>query len=189
MEDRWSTPIERRASTDVGGSGPTIWFTGLLSAVNTTPASAVADRLRRRSTRVEVLDGDVVRTHLTSDLGFSREDRRENVRRIGFVVHLLSRNGVVVVCALISPRREDRDEVRSLHGSRFFEVYVSAPVEGCAELDVSGLYARQRVGTLRALSGNQDPYEATLDREGVVPSQRQTVDQSVDQIWRALSAS
>ncbi|MGH9152795.1 MAG: adenylyl-sulfate kinase [Acidimicrobiales bacterium] len=166
--------------------GRTIWLTGLPSAGKTTLACAVAKRVRSGGGRVEVLDGDVVRTHLTKDLGFSRDDRRENVRRVGFLAHLLSRNGVVVVCALISPYRQDRDEVRALHAGRFFEVHVSAPLDVCAERDVKGLYARQRAGTLRGLTGIDDPYEAPLHPDLVVPTHRQTVEESVEEIWRAL---
>lgn len=167
--------------------GRTIWLTGLPSAGKTTLACAVAERVRHRGGSVEVLDGDVVRTHLTKDLGFSRDDRRENVRRVGFVANLLSRNGVLVVCALISPYRRDRDEVRALHAGRFFEVHVSAPLDVCAERDVKGLYARQRAGTLRGLTGIDDPYEAPLNPELVVPTHCQTVEESVEQIWRALA--
>jgi len=167
--------------------GRTIWLTGLPSAGKTTLAYAVAERLRAKGARVEVLDGDVVRTHLTKDLGFSREDRAENVRRIGFVAHLLSRNGVVAVCALISPYREDRDAIRALHAGRFFEIHVATPLGVCAERDVKGLYARQRAGTLRNLTGVDDPYEPPLAPELVVPADRQTVEESVAHIWRALS--
>ncbi|MGH9205149.1 MAG: adenylyl-sulfate kinase, partial [Acidimicrobiales bacterium] len=106
--------------------GVTVWFTGLPSSGKTTLATALEKRLADEGRRVELLDGDVARTHLTRGLGFSREDRDENVRRIGFVAHLLSRNGVVVLCSVISPFRSVRDELRLLHAGRFFEVYVSA---------------------------------------------------------------
>lgn len=166
--------------------GRTIWFTGLPSAGKTTLAYAVAERLLGKGHRVEVLDGDVVRTHLTRDLGYSREARRENVRRVGYVAHLLSRNGLVVVCALISPYRHDRDQVRALHEGRFVEVYVSTPVEVCAERDVKGLYAKQRAGKLHGLSGVDDPYEVPLAPELVLPTQHQTVEESVEAVWQAL---
>ncbi|MEA2828077.1 MAG: adenylylsulfate kinase [Actinomycetota bacterium] len=166
--------------------GRTIWFTGLPCSGKTTLASGLAARLRRQGYRVEVLDGDVVRTHLTKDLGFSREDRRENVRRIGFVAHLLSRNGIVVICACVSPYRDDREEVRAMHGDRFCEIHVSAPVEVCAERDVKGLYARQRAGSLHGLTGVDDPYEAPINPELVVPTHRLTVEESIDQIWEVL---
>ena len=139
--------------------GLTVWLTGLPSSGKTTLARALEKRLLDSRYRVEVLDGDVVRTHLTRDLGFSRADREENVRRIGFVAHLLSRNGVVVLCPVISPYRAGRDEVRELHAGRMVEVHVAAPVDVCAERDVKGLYARQRTGEISGLTGVDDPYE------------------------------
>ena len=178
------------ASSDDGctasGDGLTIWLTGLPSAGKTTLALGLADRLARAGHRVEVLDGDVVRRHLTRDLGYSRHDRAENVRRVGFVAHLLSRNGVVVVCALISPYREEREEVRALHGGRFCEVHVAAPVEVCAERDVKGLYARQRAGELSGLTGVDDPYEQPLHPDVVVPTHLQSVEESLDAIWAVI---
>jgi len=121
--------------------GLTVWFTGLPSAGKTTIAHALEKRLLDEGHKVEVLDGDVVRTHLTKGLGFSKEDRDENIRRIGYVANLLSRNGAVVLCSVISPYRSIRDEVRERHGDRFIEVYVSTPVDVCASRDVKGLYA------------------------------------------------
>ncbi|MGH3368667.1 MAG: adenylyl-sulfate kinase [Nocardioidaceae bacterium] len=174
-------------SVPVGGR--TIWFTGLPSSGKTTLAGAIADRLARAGRRVELLDGDVVRTHLTKDLGFSRQDRATNVRRVGFVADLLSRNGVVVVCALVSPYREDRDYVRRLHGGLYFEVHVATPVGVFAERDVKGLYARQRAGQLRGLSGVDDPYEVPLSPDVAVHTQCQTVDESVEMIWQPLCRS
>ena len=171
------------------GGGRTIWFTGLPSSGKTTLATAISGRLRDEGLPVELLDGDVVRTDLTKDLGFSREDRATNVRRVGFVATLLSRNGVVAVCALISPYREDRNYVRSLHGDRFFEVHVATPVDVCAQRDVKGLYARQREGALFGLSGVDDPYEPPPDPEVVVPAHLQTVDESVRQILRAFCSA
>ncbi len=166
--------------------GVTVWLTGLPSSGKTTLARALEKRLLDEGHRVEVLDGDVVRTHLTRDLGFSREDRDENVRRIGFVAHLLSRNGVVVLCSVISPYRAARDEVRELHAGRFVEVHVSAPVEVCAGRDVKGLYARHRAGQLSRLTGVDDPYEPPASPEVVVPTHAQSVEESVEAIWRVL---
>jgi len=133
-----------------------------------------------------VLDGDVVRTHLTKGLGFSKEDRDENIRRIGFVADLLSRNGVIVICSAISPYRAVRDEVRQLHDGRFVEVYVSTPVDVCAQRDVKGLYAKQRAGEMKGLTGVDDPYEPPLAPEVVVPTHTQTLEESVETVWRAL---
>jgi len=168
--------------------GLTVWLTGLPSAGKTTLATALCDRLRAAGHRVEMLDGDVLRTYLTADLGFSREDRTQNVIRVGFVAHLLSRNGVIVVCSLISPYRDDRDQVRALHGDRFMEVYLSTPLEVCAERDVKGLYARQRAGDLTGLTGVDDPYEPPLHPEVVVPTHSQSLDESVDMVWACLPA-
>ncbi|HUQ63659.1 MAG TPA: adenylyl-sulfate kinase [Acidimicrobiales bacterium] len=167
-------------------TGLTVWFTGLPSAGKTTLAKAVGARLAERGHRVELLDGDILRTHLTRDLGFSKEDRVENVLRVGFVAHLLSRNGVIVLCSLISPHRETRDEVRRMHADRFMEVYVAAPVETCAARDVKGLYARQEAGDLRGLTGVDDPYEPPLDPEVVVPTESQSLPESVETVWQAF---
>ena len=166
--------------------GRTVWLTGLPSSGKTTLAHALGERLRREGHRVEILDGDAVRTNLTKDLGLSRRDRSENVRRIGFVAHLLSRNGIVAVCALISPYREDRDAVRELHGDRFLEVHVATPVEVCVARDVKGLYARQREGDLAGLTGIDDPYEPPTAAEVVVRAHEWTIEESVERIWKAL---
>ena len=173
----------------------TIWLTGLPSAGKSTIARALEKRLLDQGHRVEVLDGDVVRTHLTKDLGFSRDDRRENVRRIGFVANLLSRNGVVVLCPVIAPYRADRDEVRALHESepggrasgRFMEVFVSTPVDVCAERDVKGLYAKQRAGELTGLTGVDDPYEPPLAPEVTIAAHELSLDASVDRVLEAFA--
>ncbi|MEA2844596.1 MAG: adenylylsulfate kinase, partial [Actinomycetota bacterium] len=166
--------------------GLTVWLTGLPSAGKTTIADALARRLLAEGYPVEVLDGDVLRDLLGRDLGFCRADRDENVRRVGFVANLLSRHGVIAVCALVSPYRATRDEVRALHGPRFFEVHVAAPCEVCVHRDVKGLYVRQRAGEITALTGVDDPYEAPLHPELVVPTDQQTVEESVEAVWAAL---
>lgn len=168
--------------------GATLWFTGLPSAGKTTLAHALAKRLAGAGyERVEVLDGDVAREHLTKGLGFSREDRDENVRRIGWVAELLSRNGVVVLCSVISPYRSIRDELRSRHQGRFVEIHVATPVEVCAERDVKGLYARKATGELAtALTGVDDPYEPPLSPEITVLTHLQSIEESVEHLWQAL---
>jgi adenylylsulfate kinase len=166
--------------------GRTVWFTGLPSAGKTTIAQALAARLGSEGLPVEVLDGDVVRTHLSKDLGFTREDRDENVRRVGFVADLLSRNGVYVMCSLVSPYRAVRDEVRARHGGRFVEVYVAAPADVCAQRDVKGLYSRQRTGQMSGLTGADDPYEPPVAPEVTLPTHSQTVEESVEMVWQAL---
>ena len=164
----------------------TVWLTGLPSAGKSTVARALEKRLLEAGRAVEVLDGDVVRTHLTKDLGFSREDRRENVLRIGFVANLLSRNGVIVICPVIAPYRSDRDEVRAMHDGRFLEVFVSTPVDVCSDRDVKGLYAKQRAGELSGLTGVDDPYEPPLAPEVVIPTHELSLDDSVELVWRSL---
>ncbi len=163
-----------------------LWFTGLSGSGKTTIANLLVKELRRRGSRLEVLDGDIVRENLSKGLGFSKEDRDENIRRIGYVADLLSRNGVVVLASVISPYREIRDEVRELHGDRFFEVYVSTPVDVCSQRDVKGLYAKQRAGELKGLTGVDDPYEPPLSPELVVPTHEQTLEESVELVWRAI---
>ncbi len=166
--------------------GLTVWLTGLPSAGKTTVGRALAERMVAEGRRVEMLDGDAVREHLTADLGFSRADRDENVRRIGFVAHLLSRNGVVAVCSVISPFRAARDDLRALHDGRFFEVHVAAPVDVCATRDVKGLYAKQRAGEISGLTGVDDPYEPPLSPELVLPTHSQSLNQSVSMLLEAL---
>ncbi|HET7489635.1 MAG TPA: adenylyl-sulfate kinase [Acidimicrobiales bacterium] len=168
--------------------GLTVWLTGLPSSGKTTLARRLGARLREAGHRVEVIDGDAVRTELGRGLGFSREDRAENVRRVGYVANLLCRNGVVVVCALVSPYRRERDEVRARHDGRFMEVHVSTPVATCAERDVKGLYARQRAGLVRGLTGVDDPYEPPERPEVVVPTHLQTVEESLQAVWTAVAA-
>jgi adenylylsulfate kinase len=165
-----------------------VWFTGLPSAGKTTLARALGARLTSEGHNVELLDGDILRTHLTRDLGFSKEDRAESVLRVGFVADLLSRNGVIVLCSLVSPYQETRDEVRRMHGDRFMEVYVAAPLDVCAARDVKGLYARQRAGELQGLTGVDDPYEPPAQPEVVVPTGSQDPAESVEMVWRALPA-
>jgi adenylylsulfate kinase len=172
---------------DLSG-GLTVWFTGLPSSGKTTLAHALAKRVADAGYgRIEVLDGDVAREHLTKGLGFSREDRSENVRRIGWVASLLARNGVVVLASVISPYRDDRDAVREMHAGRFFEVHVATPVEVCASRDVKGLYAKQRAGQITGLTGVDDPYEPPLRPEVVVNTHEQSIEESVELVWQALS--
>jgi adenylylsulfate kinase len=167
----------------------TVWLTGLPSAGKTTIAHAYADRLRAAGRTVEVLDGDAVREVLTAGLGFSRADRDENVRRIGYVADLLSRNGVDVVCSVISPYRAARDEVRDRHGERFVEAWVATPVEVCAGRDVKGLYARQARGEISGLTGVDDPYEPPTTPEVVLPTHELTVEECVERLLAASDLS
>jgi adenylylsulfate kinase len=141
------------------GRGFTLWFTGLSGAGKTTIAEIVERELRERSGKVEVLDGDIVRTNLSKGLSFSKEDRDINVLRIGFVAELLTRNGVGVIVSAISPFKEARDQVRRSIGEDFIEVFVDAPLEVCAERDVKGLYKKAFAGEIPQFTGVSDPYE------------------------------
>ena len=138
--------------------GFTLWLTGLSGAGKTTIAEIVERELRERGRRVEVLDGDIVRTNLSKGLGFSREDRNINILRIGFVANLLTRNGVAVIVSAISPYKEARDQVRR-RIIDFVEVFVSCPVEVCAQRDVKGLYEKAFAGEIENFTGVSDPYE------------------------------
>jgi len=169
--------------------GFTLWFTGLSGAGKTTLAGFVEQELRARGVSVEVLDGDEIRTNLSKGLGFSKEDRDTNIRRIGYVCRLLSRNGVAAISAAISPYREVRDEVRRLieaDGATFIEVYVKCPIEVLAERDVKGLYKKALAGELKGFTGVSDPYEEPLAPEVVIESNRETVESSVTKIIREL---
>ncbi|MGH1393716.1 MAG: adenylyl-sulfate kinase [Trichormus sp.] len=162
--------------------GATIWFTGLSGAGKTTISSEVAQRLRSRGLKVEVLDGDIVRQNLTRDLGFSRADRDENIRRIGFVAQLLTRNGVIVLVSAISPYQDVREEVRQKIGSNFIEVYVNAPLSTCEERDVKGLYKRARQGEIKFFTGIDDPYEPPLKPEVECCTDEESLEQSVAKV-------
>lgn len=140
------------------GEGFCLWFTGLSGAGKSTIADLVVGELVARGHAVELLDGDEVREHLSAGLGFSKEDRDTNIRRIGWVAKVLARNGVVAVTAAISPYRAVRDEVRAEIG-RFVEVYVDTPLEVCESRDVKGLYRRARTGEIATFTGVSDPYE------------------------------
>ena len=170
-------------------SGATIWFTGLSGAGKTTIADLVAAELRRRGRPVEIMDGDVVRTNLSKGLGFSKEDRDTNIRRIGFVADLLSRNGVVAITAAISPYRAIRDEIRQQvtgNGAGFVEVYVKCPIDVLAERDVKGLYKKAIAGEIKNFTGVSDPYEEPLNPEVVVESDKETVEASIEKILGRL---
>jgi len=168
--------------------GFTVWFTGMSGAGKSTISKLLETRLRQFNARVEVLDGDVVRTYLSKGLGFSKEDRDENIRRIGFVCELLSRNGVIAIAAAISPYRAVRDEVRA-RIANFIEVYVECPVEVLAERDVKGLYKKALAGDIANFTGLSDPYEPPLRPEVVVNSSQETAEESLEKIWATLERS
>jgi len=161
--------------------GLTVWFTGLSSAGKTTLSQAVQKRLLAMGYKVESLDGDVVRQHLCKGLGFSKEDRDENVRRIGFVAGLLSRNGVIVLVSAISPYRATRDQLRGEIGA-FAEVYVNAPLEICEQRDVKGLYRKARAGQIPRFTGIDDPYEAPLSPEVECCTDQENLAESTEKV-------
>ena len=152
--------------------GFTLWFTGLSGAGKSTLAGQVAAELRRRGLQVEILDGDEVRTNLSKGLGFSKEDRDTNIKRIGYVCKLLTRNGVVAISAAISPYREVRDHNRAQIGD-FIEVYVACSIEELTRRDVKGLYKKALAGEVKNFTGVSDPYEPPLHPEITVDSERQ----------------
>jgi len=171
--------------------GFVVWFTGLSGAGKSTLTEALAPILRERGHRVEVLDGDVVRTNLSKGLGFSKEDRDANILRIGFVANLLARNGVAVITAAISPYREIRDQNRALaegDGAAFVEVYAAATVDQCEARDVKGLYAEARAGKRPGFTGIDDPYEPPVSPEVVCDTGVESVDQSLCRIVSHLEA-
>jgi adenylylsulfate kinase len=165
--------------------GVTIWFTGLSGAGKTTISHAVEAKLRAAELPVEILDGDIVRENLTKGLGFSKEDRDENIRRIGFVAHLLTRHGVIVLVSAISPYREIRDEVRARIGD-FVEVFVNAPLSVCEGRDVKGLYKRARAGEIKAFTGISDPYEPPTNPEIECRTDLEELEESVAKVFAKL---
>jgi len=176
---------DRGYSPNGSHKGFTIWFTGLSGAGKSTLTKAVAARLRAAGAKVEVLDGDVVRTNLSKGLGFSKEDRDTNIRRIGFVCDLLSRNGVIAIAAAISPYREIRREIRE-SVTNFTEVFVECPIDVLAERDVKGLYKKALAGEIKHFTGISDPYEAPESPEVVVHTDKETPEESADRIWSRL---
>jgi adenylylsulfate kinase len=168
-------------------TGFVLWLTGLSGAGKSTVATVLAADLLQRGRRVEVLDGDEVRTNLCQELGFSREDRDTNIARIGYVAGKLAKHGVAVVVAAISPYRQARDRVRG-QVANFVEVHVAAPVEICAARDVKGLYAKAMAGVIPNFTGISDPYEPPLHPEVILHTEHETVDESAAKVLAWLDA-
>jgi adenylyl-sulfate kinase len=169
--------------------GFTVWFTGLSGAGKTTLGTALATELAARGVKVEILDGDEVRTNLSKGLGFSKEDRDTNIRRIGYVSRLLARNGAGVIAAAISPYREVREEVRrsiEAEGAAFIEVFAKCPIDILAERDVKGLYKKALAGEIKEFTGISDPYEEPENPEVIVETDRETIEQSANKIIQEL---
>jgi adenylyl-sulfate kinase len=162
--------------------GFTLWFTGLSGSGKSTISDVIVKEFERRGVPVEVLDGDVVRENLSKGLGFSKEDRDTNIRRIAFVADLLSKHGTPVITAAISPYREIRDEARELMDGRFVEAYVATSLEECERRDVKGLYAKARSGEIPEFTGVSDPYEPPENPELVVETEGRTPEESAQEI-------
>jgi adenylylsulfate kinase len=165
--------------------GVTVWFTGLSGAGKTTISDQVEEYLRDNQCKIERLDGDIVRENLTKGLTFSKEDRDINIRRIGFVAHLLTRNGVIVLVSAISPYRAVREEIKQQIGD-FVEVFVNAPLSECEKRDVKGLYKKARAGEIKQFTGIDDPYEAPENPDLECRTDLETLDESVNKVLQKL---
>jgi adenylylsulfate kinase len=165
--------------------GFTVWFTGLPSSGKSTLADAVAEKLKAKGMKVERLDGDIIRRHLWKELGFSKEDRDENIRRVTYLASMLTRNGVAVLTSFVSPYREIREEARGKIG-KFVEVYVKCPLEVCIQRDTRGMYKRALAGEIEDFTGISHPYEEPLNAEVVVETDKETIGESVNKILERL---
>lgn len=174
------------AKRQADSPGVTLWFTGLPCSGKSTISQLVYQHLRQAGRKVELLDGDEVRQHLTKGLGFSKEGRDENIRRIGYVCHLLTRNGVVAIAAAISPYRAVRDEVRRMIGS-FVEIYLDCPVEVCMQRDVKGMYKKALAGELQGFTGVSDPYEPPLHPELTLHTDKEPPEACAARLLRRLA--
>jgi adenylyl-sulfate kinase len=169
---------ERDSATVPRAAAPVVWLTGLSGAGKSTIADALVPQLRSLGKRVELLDGDIVRTHLSKGLGFSREDRDINIARIAFVAQLLARNGVFVVVAAISPFKSARDDARATIGD-FVEIHVAPPLDECVKRDVKGLYKKALAGEIQQFTGVSDPYEPPDRAELTLDTSAIGVDEAV----------
>ena len=165
--------------------GVAVWFTGFSGAGKSTIADALTKKLNSEGYQLEVLDGDEIRENLTKDLGFSKEDRDTNIRRIGFVAKLLARNGVIVLVPVISPYRAIREEMRA-NIDNFLEVFVNAPLSVCEDRDVKGLYKQVRAGKIKQFTGIDDPYEPPTNPEVECRTDLEELSESVDKIFNKL---
>jgi adenylyl-sulfate kinase len=166
--------------------GITLWFTGLSGSGKSTLATYLTPKLKELGKRVEILDGDEVRENLSKGLGFSKEDRDTNIRRIGFVANMLARNGVVAITAAISPYKDVRNEVRSKAQAAFVEVYVECPIDVLEDRDTKGLYKKAKAGIIKNFTGISDPYEAPENPEILVDTSKESIEQSAEKILAYL---
>jgi len=178
-----------RREANLGQRGVTVWFTGLSASGKSTVALLVDETLTEGGHHCCVLDGDNIRSGLNADLGFSPEDRNENIRRIGEVSKLFATNGIIALTAFISPYREDRDRNRRIHGDGdFVEVFVDCPLELCEARDPRGLYAKARAGVIPEFTGISAPYEAPLNPELVLRTDRETEEESAARVVGFLTS-
>jgi adenylylsulfate kinase len=175
------------ANSSSSRPGFVVWLTGLPCSGKSTISGWVSKAIRDTGRNIEILDGDIVRTNLTKGLGFEREDRDTNVRRVGFVANLLSRNGTAVICAVVSPYRSIRDELKA-NVTNLIEVFVDTPAEICAQRDVKGMWAKAKAGELKNFTGYDDPYEPPLKPHVHIKTQEETVDQSGQKVLDYLKA-
>lgn len=166
--------------------GLTLWFTGLSGSGKSTLATFLAPRLQEAGKKVEILDGDEVRENLSKGLGFSKEDRDTNIRRIGFVANMLARNGVVAITAAISPYRDVRNEIRGKAQAAFVEVYVQCPLDILEDRDTKGLYKKAKAGIIKNFTGISDPYEAPETPEVIVDTSKESIEESAGKIMSYL---
>src|ERR1700694_4925092 len=169
----------------MANTGFTIWFTGLSGSGKSTLSESIEEHLKARGRNVEILDGDIVRTHLSKGLGFSREDRDTNIKRIAFVCNLLSRNGVICISAAIAPYCEAREWARE-HIGNFVEIYVKCPLEVCRARDVKGLYKLVDEGKIKNFTGGDDPYEEPEPPAPIGETDKETLDESLARIFAKL---
>jgi adenylyl-sulfate kinase len=177
--------MNRKKETMTEQKGFTAWFTGLPCCGKTTIADRVAERLRKKGFKVERLDGDIVRQDLTSDLGFSKKDRDENIRRVTFVAKLLTRNNVAVLATFVSPYRAQRDNARK-EIKNFVEIYTRCPIEVCMKRDVKGMYKKALAGEIKGFTGVDDPYEEPEHPELIIDTDTETVEESVEKVLQIL---
>jgi adenylylsulfate kinase len=169
----------------MANTGFTIWFTGLSGSGKSTLSESIEEHLKARGRNVEILDGDIVRTHLSKGLGFSREDRDTNIKRIAFVCGLLTRNGVICISAAIAPYSEAREWARH-EIKNFVEVYVKCPIEVCRQRDVKGLYKLVDEGKIKNFTGVDDPYEEPEHPDLVIETDKESIEESVERIFAKL---
>jgi len=165
--------------------GFTVWFTGLPCSGKTTVADKVAEQLKEKGYTVERLDGDIVRQSLTSDLGFSKEDRDENIKRVTFVAKLLTRSGVAVLATFVSPYQERRNKSRKEIGN-FVEIYTRCPVDVCMKRDKKGMYKKALAGKIKDFTGVNDPYEEPENPEVILDTDKETVEESAEKVLNKL---